>query len=266
MLRGQLEFQMDTKNTILKIEGLSKSFGALIAVSDISLEFEQGVVHAIIGPNGAGKTTLINLLSGELQPSAGSIHFKGHDLTNAPPNRISRLGIGRSYQKTNIFPQFSCLQNCFIASQSRLKSSMRFFRPARHSKVVMERAMNALKMTHLAHKTERLASYMSYGEQRQLEIAMMLATEPELMLLDEPLAGMGSEEALKIVELLKELAKTHTLILVEHDMDAIFAVAEQLTVMVNGEVLETGTVSQIRCSEAVQEAYLGEEDGVCLQP
>jgi branched-chain amino acid transport system ATP-binding protein len=252
---------MDANKTILEIEGLSKSFGALMAVSNVSLKFGQGVVHAIIGPNGAGKTTLINLLSGELQPSQGSIHFKGHDLTHASPNRISRLGIGRSYQKTNIFPQFSNLQNCFIASQSRLKSSMRFFRPARRSKEVMERAVKALTMTHLSHQTERVASSLSYGEQRQLEIAMMLATEPELMLLDEPLAGMGSEEAKKIIELLKELAKTHTLILVEHDMDAIFAIADQLTVMVNGIVLETGTVSQIKCSQAVQEAYLGEEEG-----
>ena len=258
---------MDTNNTILQIEGLSKSFGALKAVSNVSLKFEQGVVHAIIGPNGAGKTTLINMLSGELKPSAGSIHFKEHDLTNASPNRISRLGIGRSYQKTNIFPQFSNLQNCFIASQSRLKSSMRFFRPARRSKEVMDRAVKALEMTHLLHQTERTAASLSYGEQRQLEIAMMLATEPELMLLDEPLAGMGSEEAMKIIELLKELAKTQTLILVEHDMDAIFAIADQLTVMVNGVVLETGTVSQIRCSQAVQEAYLGEEeDGECLLP
>jgi branched-chain amino acid transport system ATP-binding protein len=143
---------------------------------------------------------------------------------------------------------------------------MRFFRSARRSKEVLERAEKALEMTHLSHRKERVASFMSYGEQRQLEIAMMLATEPELMLLDEPLAGMGSEEAAKILELLKELAKTHTLILIEHDMDAIFAIADQLTVMVNGIVLETGTVSQIRCSKAVQDAYLGEaEDGSCPQ-
>lgn len=257
---------MNENNTILKIEGLSKSFGALMAVCKVSLEFEKGVVHAIIGPNGAGKTTLINLLSGELQPSEGSIHFKGHDLTHAPPNRISQLGIGRSYQKTNIFPQFTNLQNCFIASQSRLKSSMRFFRAARRLKEVRERAVKVLEMTHLSDKKEMVASFMSYGEQRQLEIAMMLATEPELMLLDEPLAGMGREEATKILELLKELAKTHTLILIEHDMDAIFAIADQLTVMVNGIVLETGTISQIRCSKAVQEAYLGvEEEETCSQ-
>ncbi len=257
---------MNASNTILKIEKLSKSFGALMAVSKVSLEFKQGVVHAIIGPNGAGKTTLINLLSGDLQPSEGRIYFKGHDLTHAPPYKISQFGVGRSYQKTNIFPQFTNLQNCWIASQSRLKTSMRFFKSARRSKEVRERAMKALEMTHLSHKTEMIASLMSYGEQRQLEIAMMLATEPELMLLDEPLAGMGSEEAAKILVLLKELAKTQTLILIEHDMDAIFAIADQLTVMVNGIVLETGTVSQIRCNKAVQEAYLGkDEDRSCSQ-
>ncbi len=251
---------MNEHKTILKTVGLSRSFGALMAVSKVSLEFKEGVVHAIIGPNGAGKTTLINLLSGDLQPSGGNIHFKGQDLTHAPPYKISQLGIGRSYQKTNIFPQFTNLQNCWIASQSRLKTSMKFFRSAHRSKEVLERAKKALEMTHLLDMSERMASLMSYGEQRQLEIAMMLATEPELMLLDEPLAGMGSEEAAKILELLKELAKTHTLILIEHDMDAIFAIADQLTVMVNGIVLETGTVTEIRCSKAVQEAYLGEDE------
>ena len=251
---------MKTNNSILRVQGLSKSFGALEAVSKVSLEFEYGVVHAIIGPNGAGKTTLINMLSGELQPTEGSIHFKDHDLTNAPPYKISQLGIGRSFQKTNIFPQFTCLQNCWIASQSRLKTSMKFFRSAHRSKEVMERAEKVLELTHLSHRPEMVAAAMSYGEQRQLEIAMMLATEPELMLLDEPLAGMGSEEAVKILALMKELAKTQTLILIEHDMDAIFAIADKLTVMVDGIVLETGTVEQIRNSKAVQEAYLGEEE------
>ena len=251
---------MSDNNIILRSQGLSKSFGALEAVSKVDLDFEQGVVHAIIGPNGAGKTTLINLLSGELQPTEGKIYFKNHDLTNAPPYKISQLGIGRSYQKTNIFPKFTCIQNCWIASQSRLKTSMKFFKPAHRRMDVMKRARRALELTHLSNKPEMVVANMSYGEQRQLEIAMMLATEPELMLLDEPLAGMGSEEAAKILELLKELAKSHTLILIEHDMDAIFAIADQLTVMVNGIVLETGTVAEIRCSKAVQEAYLGEED------
>lgn len=251
---------MSDNNIILRCQGLSKSFGALKAVNNVDLDFESGVVHAIIGPNGAGKTTFINLLSGELQPTEGQIYFKDHDLTNASPNKISQLGIGRSYQKTNIFPKFTCLQNCWIASQSRLKTSMKFFKSAHRDMEVMERAQRALELTHLAMKPEILAANMSYGEQRQLEIAMMLATDPELMLLDEPLAGMGSEEGAEIIELMRDLAKTHTLILIEHDMDAVFAIADQLSVMENGILLETGTVQQIRNSKTVQEAYLGEEE------
>jgi branched-chain amino acid transport system ATP-binding protein len=251
---------MSDNNIILRCQGLSKSFGALKAVNNVDLDFESGVVHAIIGPNGAGKTTFINLLSGELQPTEGKIYFKDHDLSKAPPNIISQLGIGRSYQKTNIFPKFTCLQNCWIASQSRLKTSMKFFKSAHRDREVMKRANRALELTHLADKPEIMAANMSYGEQRQLEIAMMLATDPELMLLDEPLAGMGSEEGAKIVELMRDLAKTHTLILIEHDMDAVFAIADQLSVMEDGILLETGTVQQIRNSKAVQEAYLGEEE------
>lgn len=251
---------MSDNNIILRCQGLSKSFGALKAVNNVDLDFESGVVHAIIGPNGAGKTTFINLLSGELQPTEGKIYFKDHDLSKAPPNKISQLGIGRSYQKTNIFPRFTCLQNCWIASQSRLKTSMKFFKSAHRDREVMKRAIRALELTHLANKPEIMAANMSYGEQRQLEIAMMLATDPELMLLDEPLAGMGSEEGAKIIELMRDLAKTHTLILIEHDMDAVFAIADQLSVMENGVLLETGTVQQIRNSKTVQEAYLGEEE------
>ena len=251
---------MSDNNIIFRCQGLSKSFGALKAVNNVDLDFESGVVHAIIGPNGAGKTTFINLLSGELQPTEGKIYFKDHDLSKAPPNKISQLGIGRSYQKTNIFPRFTCLQNCWIASQSRLKTSMKFFKSAHRDREVMKRAIRALELTHLANKPEIMAANMSYGEQRQLEIAMMLATDPELMLLDEPLAGMGSEEGAKIIELMRDLAKTHTLILIEHDMDAVFAIADQLSVMENGVLLETGTVQQIRNSKTVQEAYLGEEE------
>ncbi|MBT7632099.1 MAG: ATP-binding cassette domain-containing protein, partial [Desulfobacula sp.] len=148
---------MSDNNIILRCQGLSKSFGALKAVNNVDLDFESGVVHAIIGPNGAGKTTFINLLSGELQPTQGQIYFKDHDLTKAPPNKISQLGIGRSYQKTNIFPKFTCLQNCWIASQSRLKTSMKFFKSAHRDREVMERAQRALELTHLAMKPEILA-------------------------------------------------------------------------------------------------------------
>ena len=245
---------------ILRTEDLCKHFGGLQATHEVSLSFERGVTHGILGPNGAGKTTLINLLSGELAPSSGKIFFKDYDITKASSDKISRIGIGRSFQKTNIFPGFSCFQNCWVGAQSRLSSSMRFFRPARHLRDVHRRTDRALQLCGLAERRNVKASAMSYGEQRQLEIGMMLATEPELLLLDEPLAGMGSEESLKITDLLKELAKEHTLILIEHDMDAVFAVADRLTVMVDGAELETGDVTQIRNSSAVQEAYLGSSE------
>ncbi len=244
---------------LLETEGLSKSFGALAAVNGVSLGFRRGETHAIIGPNGAGKTTFLNLLSGEIRPSLGRVRFKGQDIAGAAPDRISRLGIGRSYQKTNIFPSFTCLENCWIAAQSRLSSSLRFILPAGRLSDVRARALRGLELAGLAARRDNLAATISYGEQRQLEIAMMLAAEPELLLLDEPLAGMGPDESQRVVGLLKRLAQDHTLILIEHDMDAVFEVAEVLTVMVNGEVLETGTVSTVRASRAVQEAYLGDE-------
>jgi len=249
-------------DAILRVDRLGKSFGGLIATNNVTLEFERGQIHAIIGPNGAGKTTLINLLSGDLLPNDGTIHFNGRNITRLPPHKISQLGIGRSYQKTNIFAEFTCFENCWVAAQSRLKTSMRFFRNALHLQAVQERTVMALELCGLNSRRDSLASSMSYGEQRQLEIGMMLATEPELLLLDEPLAGMGSEESLQVIELLRCLAEKHTLILIEHDMDAVFSIADQLTVMVNGRILETGTVEQIRNSQAVQEAYLGVEEPV----
>ena len=245
---------------ILRTEQLIKNFGAIFAVNLVSLEFAPGQVHAIIGPNGAGKTTLINLLSGDIQPTSGGIYFKGDDITRAPADRVSRLGIGRSYQKTNIFPGFTCEQNCWLGAQSRLPSSMRFLRPASSYRRVRERAQRALELCGLGHRGQAIARTLSHGEQRQLEIGMMLATEPELLLLDEPLAGMGSEEAASVIELLKELAKDHTLVLIEHDMDAVFAIAEAMTVMVDGQVLASGTPNDIRNNAHVQEAYLGTGD------
>ncbi len=245
---------------ILRTEDLSMHFGALMAVDSVTIDFAPGRVHAIIGPNGAGKTTLINLLSGDLTPTSGTIHYQGRDITRESPDKVSQLGIGRSYQKTNIFSDFTCLENCWLGAQSRLPSSMRFLRPARSYARVAARAERALEMCGLAGRRDAVAAEISHGEQRQLEIAMMLATEPHLLLLDEPLAGMGSNESKRVIELLKRLAADHTLVLIEHDMDAVFAVAEVLTVMVNGQVLETGTPEQIRNSPTVQEAYLGGGD------
>ncbi len=245
-------------DVVLETQALSRRFGGLAAVDDVSIAIARGSVHAILGPNGAGKTTLINLLSGHMRPSAGTIRFNARDITGMPAHAISQLGIGRSYQKTNIFREFTCFENCFLAAQSRLPSAMRFFRPAARYRDVVERAERALALCGLARRRGTVAAQMSYGEQRQLELGMMLATEPELLLLDEPLAGMGREESARVVELLRDLAKGHTLVMIEHDMDAVFAIAETITVMVNGRVLETGPAAAVRASAAVRAAYLGD--------
>jgi branched-chain amino acid transport system ATP-binding protein len=244
---------------VLETRGLTRRFGGLAAVDDVSIAIARGRVHAILGPNGAGKTTLINLLSGNLPPSGGTIRFKDRDITGLAAHHISQLGIGRSYQKTNIFRDFTCFESCFLAAQSRLPSALRFFRPAARYRAVVERAEHALALCGLAQRRDTRAAHMSYGEQRQLELGMMLATEPELLLLDEPLAGMGREEGARVVELLRALAKGHTLVMIEHDMDAVFAIAETITVMVNGRVLETGPAAAVRASAAVRAAYLGDE-------
>ena len=242
---------------VLRVSGLSKHFGGLAAVSDVTLELGEREIHAIIGPNGAGKTTLINLLSGDLRPSAGSIAFGGREIAGLSPDQISRLGIARSYQKTNIFPDFTVFENCRLAAQSRLPSSLRFFRPALGYREVGVAAERALALSGLEARGGALAATLSHGEQRQLEIAMTLATEPKILLLDEPLAGMSAEESTRMVALIDRLAADHAIILVEHDMDAVFSVARVLTVMVNGRVLESGAPEVIRHSKAVQEAYLG---------
>jgi branched-chain amino acid transport system ATP-binding protein len=243
---------------VLQVAGLSKRFGGLAAVSEVALAARRGEVHAVIGPNGAGKTTLINLLSGVLKPSAGSIRYEGREIAGLPADRIARLGIARSFQKTNIFPGFSAFENCRLAAQARLRSSMRFLRPALAHSALNEAAEAALAAAGLA-QGERIAATLSHGEQRQLEIAMTLATAPKVVLLDEPLAGMGAEESARMVALVARLAAEHAVILVEHDMDAVFSVAGVLTVMVNGRVLESGAPEAIRRSKAVQEAYLGSE-------
>lgn len=245
---------------VLQTHELSRRFGGLAAVAAVSLGVSLGEVHAVIGPNGAGKSTLINLLSGDLAPSSGRIVFEGKDIGGLPPDRISRSGIGRSYQKTNVFPSFTVLENCRLAAQSRLPSSMRFFRAAARYESVTASARDALRQVGLQGRERVVVSDLSHGERRQVEIAMALATRPRLLLLDEPLAGMGAEESQRITALLETLASDHAIILVEHDMDAVFALAHTLTVMVNGRVLESGPPAQIRASRAVQEAYLGVAD------
>lgn len=245
-------------NTILETRGLTKHFGGLAAVDDVSLAVDERQVHAVIGPNGAGKSTLSNLLTGELRPSAGKILFHGRDITNLPANRKSRLGLGRSFQRTNIFPTFTCLENCALTAQARLKHSFRFFRRVESYRPVQERAQQVLERCGLAASRDIRADEMSHGEQRQLEIAMVLATDPDFLVLDEPMAGMGRNESEHVVALLKELAADYSILLVEHDMDAVFSVADRLTVMVDGQVLASGALDEVRNDPAVQEAYLGD--------
>jgi len=246
---------------ILSTKDLSRRFGGLMANNNVALELVRGSVHAVLGPNGAGKTTLINLLSGDLRASSGTITYKGRDITRLSPDRRSRIGIGRSYQKTNIFPGFTAFENCRLAAQSRTPRVLAILSDALGHEPVCEAARRALDAAGLAGRAAQVASALSHGEQRQLEIAMVLATKPDVLLLDEPLAGMGAEEAARMVELLKKLAAGHAILLVEHDMDAVFAVADVITVMVNGQVLESGPPAQIRASPAVRAAYLGEDEG-----
>jgi branched-chain amino acid transport system ATP-binding protein len=242
----------------LETSALTKRFGGLTAVDSVGLKAERGSVHCVIGPNGAGKTTLINLLSGDLAPTSGTVRLHGAEITGLPPYRVSQRGIGRSYQKTNIFPEFTVFENAWLAAQSRRPSCMRFFKPAAKLRDVAARTERALDMAGLASRAQVSAAALSHGEQRQLEIALILATEPKVLLLDEPMAGMSADESLRMVELLRRLKGDHTLILIEHDMDAVFAVADVITVMVNGAVLESGAPAVIRASRTVQEAYLGE--------
>ncbi len=243
---------------VLETESLTRHFGGLVAVDGVTIRVHEGEVHGVIGPNGAGKTTLINLLSGDLAPSNGRIRFRGRDIAGLPAHRVSRLGVGRSYQRTNIFPEFTVRENCWLGAQSRLPTSMRFIRPAERDKTVAARADRAMELVGLTGRADTLAATLSHGEQRQLELGVMLATEPSLLLLDEPMAGMSADETARLVELLRRLRRDHTLVLIEHDMDAVFAVADVLTVMVNGAVLASGAPDEIRRSRAVQDAYLGE--------
>jgi branched-chain amino acid transport system ATP-binding protein len=247
---------------ILKVRGLAKNFGGLAAVDNVSLDVKLGELQAIIGPNGAGKTTLINLLSGDLSPSAGSILLRGTELAHLAPERRSLLGLGRSYQKVNIFPVFSVLENCRLGAQSRDPHPLNWLRDAMSYNAILANARQALAAVGLDDRSDAVAATLSHGEQRQLEIAMSLATDPQVLLLDEPLAGLGTEESLHMVKLIGGLGANHAILLVEHDMDAVFRLAQVLTVMVNGRILASGTPEEIRSNAEVQAAYLGNADEV----
>jgi branched-chain amino acid transport system ATP-binding protein len=246
----------------LSTVALTRHFGGLTAVNQVSLTVPHGTVHAVIGPNGAGKSTLVNLLSGDLAPSSGSILLGTDDISRLSPAARSMRGLGRSYQKTNVFLPLSVFENCRLAAQAHGGHPLTLLRSALGDRSVNAQALAAIDAAGLGGRAQRIVGTLSHGEQRQVEIAMALATRPRVLLLDEPLAGMGAEEAEGIVALLARLRDRHAILLVEHDMDAVFALADQLTVMVNGTVLETGSPAMIRASEAVQAAYLGHGESV----
>jgi branched-chain amino acid transport system ATP-binding protein len=244
---------------LLVAKNLTKRFGGLAAVDNISISLYRNRIHAVIGPNGAGKSTLTHLLSGDIAPTSGTVHLMGKDVTGAAPEKISRAGLGRSYQKTNIFLPLSVWDNVHLAAQSRAQHAARWLSNATSFVAARAITQRAIEQSGLQNKAQALSAALSHGEQRQLEIAMALATQPQVLLLDEPLAGMGTAEAEKMITLLHTLKKDHAILLVEHDMDAVFALADQLTVMVNGTMIASGLPAAIRNNADVQAAYLGEE-------
>ena len=246
--------------SMLRVAGLVKRFGGLVATDNVTLEVASDELHAVIGPNGAGKTTLINQLSGELTPDAGSIEFDGRDITMLPVHSRALAGLSRSYQITSMFPDFTALQNVTMAAQAHDSHSFRFMRPVADEPVLASIARDALTQVGLIDREHVAASDLSHGEHRQLEIAMTLATRPKLLLLDEPMAGMGKHESELMIALLLRLKRQYAIVLVEHDMDAVFALADRVSVLVYGRVIACDTPDAIRNHPEVREAYLGETD------
>jgi len=244
---------------MLEISSLTKSFGALRATDGVTLKVEEGETHAIIGPNGAGKTTLIGQLAGMLHPDSGSIRFAGEDITRLPAPRRARKGLARSFQITSIYRDFTALQNVALAVQAHAGHSFRFWRPALEDSALLDPARRVLEEVGLEKRTHVSAANLSHGEQRQLEVAMALASRPRLLLLDEPMAGMGIEESQRMIAFLGTLKRRHTIILVEHDMDAVFRLADRISVLVYGRVIATDVPEKIKQNEEVRRAYLGEE-------
>ena len=247
-------------DVLLHVEDLSKSFGALRATDQVTFEALAGETHAIIGPNGAGKTTLIGQLAGNLRPDSGHIRFAGEDITALGASARSHRGLARSFQITSVYRDFSALDNVALAVQAHAGSSFRFWRPARKDPRLRDPARAILGEVGLSARAEVLAANLAHGEQRQLEVAMVLATKPRLMLLDEPMAGMGADESQRMVRLLAGFKGRQTIVLVEHDMDAVFSLADRISVLVYGRIIATGTPAEIRANPEVQSAYLGEGD------
>ncbi|CAN7148597.1 ABC transporter ATP-binding protein [Variovorax sp. LjRoot84] len=246
-------------STLLSVETLTRRFGGLVAVNAVSLDLRRGEVHAVIGTNGAGKSTLINMLSGEIDASDGRITLDGTDVTKRAQFRRALAGVGRSYQRTTIFPEFTVLENCRLAAQAATPRPWAIWQASTQCATSNAAAREALEAAGLTAVAERVAGTLSHGAKRQLEVAMCLATNPRVLLLDEPLAGMGAEETERMLGLLASLKASHAILLVEHDMDAVFRIADRITVMVNGTVIATGDPASIRQNPEVRTAYLGED-------
>ena len=244
---------------LLKVQGLVKRFGGLVATDKVSLDIRHGEIHALIGPNGAGKTTLIAQLSGSLASDAGRLGFDGSDISTLPQHERVRRGLARSYQITSIFKKFSVLDNVALAVQARSGTSMSFWRPLAAETALFEEAAELVRRVGLGGREHAMAGNLAHGEQRQLEVGLALATQPKLILLDEPMAGMGPEESVRIIELIEKVREEVTVLLVEHDMDAVFRLADRISVLVNGRLIATGEPDTIRNNPEVRKAYLGDE-------
>ena len=245
---------------ILELKGLRKAFGALVVTDDVTLDIGSSEFHAVIGPNGAGKTTLIGEITGELSIDAGSVTFAGEDISHLPVHARALRGLTRSFQITQVLPGFTVLDNVAIAVQAHSGSSFRFFRPVAAERALNDKAFAALEQVGLAPRAASDAASLSHGEKRQLELAMALASEPKLLLLDEPMAGMGREETEGMVEVLLKLKGRYPIVLVEHDMHAVFRLADRISVLVYGRLIASGTPDSVRANPAVREAYLGAEE------
>ncbi len=250
---------MNPPEVLLRAKELTRRWGGLVAVDRVSLTLERGTVHAVIGTNGAGKSTLINMLSGELAPSSGQVELLGQDVTTWSQPQRARAALGRSYQRNTIYQTFTVFENCRLAAQARTPKPWAWWQDAQRCQASMATARVCVERAGLTDVCELQAGMLSHGNKRQLEIAMCLATDPKVLLLDEPLAGMGAEETERMLRLLEELKGQHAILLVEHDMDAVFRISDCITVMVNGSVIASGTPDFVRNSDEVRVAYLGEQ-------
>jgi len=248
---------MSPSEVLLSCREITRHWGGLVAVDRVSLQLERGSVHALIGTNGAGKSTLINILSGEVAPSSGSVELLGQDVTGWSQPRRAIAGLGRSYQRSTVYPTFTVFENCRLAAQARTQRPWAWWRDAQRCEASAAAAADVLRRTGLDALSDRRAGLISHGHRRQLEIAMCLATQPQVLLLDEPLAGMGAQEVESMLALLGELKSQHAILLVEHDMDAVFRIADRITVLVNGAVIASDVPEAVRANPEVQTAYLG---------